>query len=88
MVLGKHPFLQVSQDLQTRGALQEFPLDFLALADVERYLDMEFPGHALPDALGALIHEKTGGSPLFMVDLLRDLKDRGAIAKDASAAGS
>jgi len=84
MVLGKHPFLQVSQELQTRGALQEFPLDFLALPDVERYLDMEFPGHALPDALGVLIHEKTGGSPLFMVDLLRDLKDRGAIAKDAS----
>ena len=47
MVSGKHPFLQVSQDLQTRGTLQEFALDFLGLADVERYLDMEFPGHAL-----------------------------------------
>jgi tetratricopeptide (TPR) repeat protein/type II secretory pathway predicted ATPase ExeA len=84
MVLGKHPFLAVSQDLQTRGTLQEFALDFLGRADVERYLDLEFPGHALPDELGVLIHEKTGGSPLFMVDLLRDLRDRGAIVRDAA----
>ena len=84
MVQSKHPFLQVSQELQTRGILQEFALDYLAQADVDRYLDMEFPGHALPGELSALIHDKTGGSPLFMVDLLRDLRDRGAIAKDSS----
>ena len=80
MVMSKHPFLQISQDLQTRGLLQEFALEFLGQSDVERYLDMEFPGHELPAAFSALIHEKTGGSPLFMVDLLRDLKARGAIS--------
>ena len=84
MVTSKHPFLQVSQDLQTRGLLQELALEYLAPDDVERYLDLEFPGHELPEELSALIHEKTGGSPLFMVDLLRDLKDRRAIAKDAA----
>src|SRR5262245_3704646 len=83
MVMNKHPFLQVSQDLQTRGTLQELALDFLSLADVERYLDLEFTGHKLPEAFSALIHEKTGGSPLFMVDLLRDLKARGALTCEA-----
>jgi tetratricopeptide (TPR) repeat protein len=83
MVLGKHPFLQVSQELQTRGGLQEFALDSLAPGDVQRYLDMEFPRHALPDRLAAMIHEKTGGSPLFMVDLLRDLRDRKVIAQES-----
>ena len=80
MVMSKHPFLQVSQDLQTRGLLQELALEFLGAADVERYLDLEFPGHELPAAFSTMIHEKTGGSPLFMVDLLRDLKARGAIS--------
>ena len=83
MVMSKHPFLQVSQDLQTRGALQEFALEFLGSGDVLRYVDMEFPGHALPEEFSQLIHEKTGGSPLFMVDLLRDLKARNAIVCQA-----
>jgi predicted ATPase len=84
MVTSKHPFLQVSHELQTRGTLVEFPLEYLGLADVTHYMDLEFPGHALPDAFSALIHEKTGGSPLFMVDLLRDLSVCGAIAKDGA----
>jgi adenylate cyclase len=84
MLLAKHPFLQVSQELQTRGTLRELALDFLSLADVERYLALEYPGHALPAEFSALIHEKTGGNPLFMVDLVRDLKDRAVVARDGS----
>jgi tetratricopeptide (TPR) repeat protein len=82
MSLDKHPFLQVRQDLLTRGTLKELALDFLSLADVERYLTLEFPGHALPEGFGRLIHEKTEGNPLFMVDVLRYLRDRGAIVRD------
>jgi predicted ATPase len=82
MSLDKHPFLQVRQDLLTRGTLKELALDFLSLADVERYLTLEFPGHALPDGFGRLIHEKTEGNPLFMVDVLRYLRDRGVIVRD------
>jgi hypothetical protein len=83
MALSKHPFLQVGQELQTRGTLQEFALDYLALADVDRYLCLEFPGHDLPESFVTLIHDKTGGSPLFMVDLVRDLKARNAIVCEA-----
>ena len=48
MALARHPFLSISLDLQSRGVLQELPLGFLDLTDVERYLALEFPGHALP----------------------------------------
>ena len=82
MLLAKHPFLQVRQELQSRGTLHEIVLDFLSLADVERYLALEFPGHTLPDAFGRLIHEKTEGSPLFMVDLLHYLRDQGVIVHE------
>ena len=83
MLLAKHPFLHVRQELLSRGALRELMLDFLSLADVEQYLALELPGHALPDAFARLIHEKTEGSPLFMVDLLRYLRDRAVIVFDA-----
>ena len=82
MSLDKHPFLQVRQDLLTRGTLKELALEFLTLTDVERYLSLEFPGHSLPESFSRLIHEKTEGSPLFMVDLLRYLRDRGVIVRD------
>jgi tetratricopeptide (TPR) repeat protein len=81
MLVARHPFLQVKGDLQARGLYRELPLEFLSLDDVKRYLALEYPGHDLPDALAALIHEKTEGSPLFMVDLVRYLRDREVIAK-------
>jgi len=81
MAVANHPFLLVRQDLETRGVLRELALDFLTTADIDRFLAMEFPGHGLPAALGRMLHEKTEGSPLFMVDLVRDLRDRKAIVR-------
>jgi predicted ATPase len=82
MLLGRHPFLQVRDDLQSRGAFQEVPLDFLTRVDLDRYLALEFPGHDFPDAFARMVHAKTEGSPLFMVDLVRYLRDRGVLAQE------
>ena len=81
MLLTKHSYLRIRQDLQAAGVLRELPLDFLGEDDVRRYLSLEFPAHRFPPEFGALVHAKTEGSPLFMVDLLRYLKDRGVIAE-------
>ena len=83
MLLARHPFLTVKLELQSHGVFRELPLDFLSLDDVTRYLTLEFPEHALPPAFGQLIHDKTEGSPLFMVDLVRYMRDRGVIVNDA-----
>lgn len=82
MLLAKHPFLQIKPDLQARGSCRELALDFLTQTEIEHYLALEFPGHSFPAGFPTLIHAKTEGSPLFMVDLVRYLRDRGVIALD------
>jgi predicted ATPase len=71
LLLANHPFLPIKLDLQGRGICREIPLSFLGRQDIERYLSVEFPGHCFPEEFPALIHIKTEGSPLFMVDLIR-----------------
>ena len=80
MLLAKHPFLQIKPDLQARGVCRELLLEFLNEAEIAEYLALEFPGHRFPAEFPQLIHAKTEGSPLFMADLLRYLRDRGVIA--------
>src|SRR5262249_45961805 len=46
------------------------------------YLALTFAGHQFPEELAAVLHARTGGNPLFMVDLLRYLRDRGVIVQD------
>jgi tetratricopeptide (TPR) repeat protein len=82
MALVQHPFLGISNNLRSRGLFNEMRLGFLEAADVERYLALEFPEHRLPPDFAALIHAKTEGSPLFMADLVRYLRDSGTIVED------
>lgn len=81
MALAKHPFLAIRNDLQSRGAYEEISLSFLTRDDVARYLAIQFPGHRLPDAFIDSIHARTEGSPLFMADLVRYLRDTGTIVQ-------
>ena len=37
--------------------------------------------HHFPLELGALVHRRTEGSPLFMVDLIRELRERGVLTE-------
>jgi predicted ATPase len=82
LLVGKHPFLTVKLDLQARGVCREVPLGFLGRRDIEAYLALEFPNHRFPADFPTIIHTHTEGSPLFMVDLLRYLRDRKVIARD------
>jgi len=75
----KHPFGLLKLDLQARGTCREITLGTLALDAVSEYIALEFPGPALPDAFARLVHQKTEGHPLFMVDLVRDLRRSGAV---------
>jgi predicted ATPase len=79
MLLKKHPFLSVKLDMQGRGLCQELPLDFLTQGDVEQFLALEFPRHRFPNEFASLIYTKTEGSPLFMADVVRYLRDRKVI---------
>jgi tetratricopeptide (TPR) repeat protein len=81
LLLAKHPFNEVKLVLQERGVCRDLAVAFLTPADVELYLTKEFPEHRFPPEFASLIHAKTEGSPLFMVDLIRYLRNRGVIAE-------
>jgi predicted ATPase/predicted Ser/Thr protein kinase len=81
MLLGPHPYHRVRLELEGQGAGAELVLGFLSREDVQAYLSLAFPGHAFPPDFAALIYSRTEGSPLFLVDLLRYLRERGVIAE-------
>ncbi|HEY3394222.1 MAG TPA: protein kinase [Lacipirellulaceae bacterium] len=81
LLRSEHPFGQVKLELQGRGDCREIPLPFLSRDDVHHYLSLAFAGHHFPEELAAVLHARTEGNPLFMVDLLRYLRDRGVIVQ-------
>jgi predicted ATPase len=82
LLLSRHPFGPVQLELQGRGICREIALPFLSRDDVKRYLALAFVTHQLPEEFVSTIHTRTGGNPLFLVDLLRYLRDSGALVPD------
>lgn len=82
LLLLKHPFVAVKRDLLARSLCREVEVEFLSAADVERYIALEYLGNSFPREFASLIHSRTEGNPLFMVDLLRYLRDRKVIVKE------
>jgi tetratricopeptide (TPR) repeat protein/predicted Ser/Thr protein kinase len=81
MELRGSPFRHVRNDLMSRGQMEVMDLPFLEVKDVERYLTLQFPDNAFPADFATEIHAKTEGSPLFMADLVRYLRDQGGIVQ-------
>ena len=81
LLLSDHVFARVKLELQGRGRCHELSLDLLTRGDIDKYLALKFPGHRFPVEFVDLIHARTGGSPLFMVDLLRFFRDRGVVTQ-------
>ncbi len=79
LLLGPHPFYHVKVELEGKGACTELALGFLGRQEIASYLGLTFPDHAFPDDFASLVHARTEGSPLFMVDLLDYLRERGVI---------
>jgi serine/threonine protein kinase/predicted ATPase len=82
LLRSKHLFGPVKLELQGRGVCREIALPFLSRDEFDRYLALAFAGHKFPEDFAAVLHARTEGNPLFMVDLLRYLRDRGVIVQD------
>ena len=72
----RHPFLRMKLDLIARGACKEIVPGYLDETAIARYLSLQFNDHDFPRGLAGVIHQRTEGHPLFLVDLLRDLRRR------------
>src|SRR5262249_2206015 len=81
-MLQDHPLHPLAQELCTRGYGVQLPLTFLTQEAVGQYLALRFRGTALPAGLPRLIHERTDGNPLFMVNLVDSWVAAGLLIED------
>jgi predicted ATPase len=81
LLRNQHPFGPVKLELQGKGICREIALPFLSRDDFDRYLALIFSGHQFPEEFATVLYARTEGNPLFMVDLLQHLRDRGVIVQ-------
>jgi predicted ATPase/tRNA A-37 threonylcarbamoyl transferase component Bud32 len=79
LLVSRHPFAELRLILQSRDAFRETKLSGFDERELTEYVDGAFPHHAFPPEFIRLVHARTEGTPLFVVDLLRQLADRGVI---------
>lgn len=68
-----HPLRPVAQELLSHGQARELPLAGLTSAAVAAYLDQRFPQHTFSPQLARLLHLRTEGNPLFLINFVEDL---------------
>jgi predicted ATPase/DNA-binding winged helix-turn-helix (wHTH) protein len=76
-----HPLRDVQQALQMHGHCAELSLAFLSESAVAAYLTRRVPGYQEPAALARIIHQRTDGNPLFMVQVVEELMTQGRIGE-------
>ncbi len=76
-----HALRPILLEMEGHRVSREIQLDLLTENDVAVYLGLEFDGHHFPKEFAAWLHTKTGGTPLFMADVVRFLVKREAIVK-------
>ena len=81
VILSEHPLKGVKQELQAHKLCKELPLDYLTEDAVSEFLAVRFPRNQFPIKLARLIHQRTGGNPLFLVNLVDYLLDENIIVE-------
>ena len=81
VIVNEHPLRGVKQELQLHKLSHELALEYLTLESVCGFLQITFPKHQLPAAFAAIIHKRTEGNPLFIVNLIEFLVQEKIIAE-------
>jgi DNA-binding winged helix-turn-helix (wHTH) protein/predicted ATPase len=82
MLVSDHPLRTMKQELELHRNCEELRLKLLSEADVAAYLARRFADHNTARSLARvapLIHERTEGNPLFMVNVVDYLVERGSL---------
>ncbi len=73
LIVSGHPLQAVKQELLVKQQCEEFPLAYLDETAIAKYLSVRFPRNRFPNGLAALIHQRTEGNSLFMVNAVEYL---------------
>ncbi len=76
-----HPLRRVLDELQLHGHSNTLSLSFLTRSNVATYLSQRFPDNSFSRELAEVIHQRTDGSPFFMVSIVDDLVRQTRIAR-------
>jgi predicted ATPase/DNA-binding winged helix-turn-helix (wHTH) protein len=85
LIFSGHPLKGVKQELLAKGQCVELPLEYLGERAVAQYLSVRFPGSTFPMELSELVHKRTEGNPLFMVNAADYLEEQQLIVKEDQA---
>ncbi len=87
MLAHDHPLRTMKQELELHRYCEELRLKLLSEKDVAGYLAKRFSsdGSRQSDSLAAMIHERTDGNPLFMINVVDYLVDAGLLASSREA---
>jgi predicted ATPase len=83
LIVSGHPLKAVKRELLAKQQCEELPLEYLSEAALAKYLSVRFPANRFPAELAGLIHERTEGNPLFMVNAVDYLVAEGLIVQHA-----
>jgi predicted ATPase/DNA-binding winged helix-turn-helix (wHTH) protein len=81
LTVSGHPLKAVKRDLLAKQQCEELSLEYLSEAAVHEYLSIRFPSNKFPAGLAGLIHKRTEGNPLFMVNVVDYLESEGLIVE-------
>jgi DNA-binding winged helix-turn-helix (wHTH) protein/tetratricopeptide (TPR) repeat protein len=82
LILQKHPFKAVMQELQVHSRCELIPLEYLSELAITDYLSKRFAWNQFPDDLARVIQHRTEGNPLFMVNLVDFFVAQGLITQE------
>ena len=68
-----HPLGKLLPELRAHSQCQELTLTGLNEAAIKAYVDQRFPNSTFPTRLSAVLEQRTGGNPLFLVNVLDEL---------------
>ena len=81
LIVSGHPLQAVKRELLAKHQCKELPLEYLNEEAVATYLSVRFTSNRFPTQLAGLIHDRTYGNPLFMVNAVDYLVAEGFIAE-------
>ncbi|MBI3801711.1 MAG: hypothetical protein HY268_32680, partial [Deltaproteobacteria bacterium] len=83
LVVRQHPLRNVVQELKAHNQCQQLLLDLLTEAHVTTYLAQRLQTEEALQVLAQQLHQRTGGNPLFMVNITDYLIHQGVLREEA-----
>jgi DNA-binding winged helix-turn-helix (wHTH) protein/tetratricopeptide (TPR) repeat protein len=81
LILREHPLKALKQELQVHRQCEELALEYLSEGAITDYLAERFPANQFPAGLARVIHRRTEGNPLFMVNVVDFFSAQGFIVR-------